>query len=257
VCCEGLGVSGLDFRGPSPEGIRAGSAEPGGPFAAAHLGVVLLGADGGSVVVHEDHQRVLGDSELIEAGEQLADVRVDIFDHPVKVFEFVVDLQGGKTGCILGFGVVGVVGCVGGEPAEEGLFVGSRLHRADPFLGSIKEHIGAVSLGLFKGPIVQNGWVEIAVSGGVPAASWEGLPDAAGPVDEGLIETSSVGLVGVFVAEVPFSKDAGLVPRLLEDLGDRDGIESESFAFEDGVGHAVEELVSTGHQSRSGRRAGG
>jgi hypothetical protein len=102
-------------------------------------------------------------------------------------------------------------------------------------LGSIKEHIGAVSLGLFKGPIVQNGWVEIAVSGGVPAASWEGLPDAAGTVDEGLLETSSVGLVGVFVTEVPFPENTGMVSRLLEDLGDRDRIESESFAFEDGV----------------------
>ena len=256
MCCEGLGVSGLDFRGPSPEGIRAGSAEPGGPFAAAHLGVVLLGADGGSVVVHEDHQRVLGDTELVQAGEHITDIGVDILDHPVEVFEFVVDIQGGKAGCILGFGVVGVVGCVGSEPAEEGLLVGSRLRRADPFLGSIKEHIGAVTLGLFKGSVVQNGGVEIAVSWGVSAASGVGLPDAAGPVDEGLIETSSVGLVGVFVTEVPFSKGAGLVSRLLEDLGDRDGIESESFAFEDGVGHAVEELVSTGHQSRSGRRAG-
>ena len=148
------------------------------------------------------------------------------------------------------------MGCVGSEPAEEGLLVGSRLRRADPFLGSIKEHIGAVTLGLFKGSVVQNGGVEIAVSWGVSAASGVGLSDAAGPVDEGLIETSSVGLVGVFVTEVPFSEGTGMVSRLLEDLGDRDRIESESFAFEDGVGHAVEELVSAGHQSRSGRRAG-
>ena len=255
MCGKGLGVSGLDFRGPSPEGVGASSSEPGRPFTAAHLGVVMLGADGGTVVVHEDHQRVLGDPELVQAGEHIADVRVDILDHPVEVFEFVVDIQRGKAGCILGFGVVGVVGCVGSEPAEEGLFVGSSLRRADPFLGSIKEHIGAVSLGLFKGPIVQNGGVEIAVSWGVPAASGEGLADAASSVDEGLLETSSVGLVGVFVTEVPFSEDTGMVSRLLEDLGDRDRIESESFAFEDGVGHAIEKFVSTGHQSRSGRRA--
>ena len=68
--------------------------------------------------------------------------------------------------------------------------------------------------------------VEVGIAGHVAAAAGVGLTDAAGPVDEHLVEAAPAGLVGRLVAQVPLAEDAGSVAGRLEYLGQRRGFQS-------------------------------
>jgi hypothetical protein len=76
-------------------------------------------------------------------------------------------------------------------------------------------------------------------------------------VNKGFVKTPLVGLVFVFVAEVPFAEDAGSIARRLEDLGQDGGLERHALPFQDRVGDAVFLRVPTRHDRRAGGRAGG
>ncbi len=103
---------------------------------------------------------------------------------------------------------------------------------------------------------MQDDRVEIAVARGVAAAAGVGLADAAGAVDEHLVETAAAGLAGVLVAQVPLAEDAGGVAGAFEGLGQGEGLQAHPLAFVDGVGDAGAELVPAGHDGAAGRRAG-
>ena len=61
-------------------------------------------------------------------------------------------------------------------------------------------------------------------------------------------------MVGL-VAKVPFAEDAGGVPSRPEYLGKGSGRERQALAFEDGMGDAIAEFVTAGHQCRARGRA--
>ena len=103
---------------------------------------------------------------------------------------------------------------------------------------------------------MQDGGVEVLVSRSVSATARIGLADAPGAVNEDLVETALVGLVGGFVAEVPFAENAGGVAGRLENLGDGRSLERQPLALEDGVRDAVLELMPAGHEGRARRRTG-
>ena len=61
----------------------------------------------------------------------------------------------------------------------------------------------------------------------------------------------------MFVAEVPFPKEAGGVADFFEDLRKDGGVEGHALALEDGVGDAVFFRMASGHEGGAGGRAGG
>jgi hypothetical protein len=82
------------------------------------------------------------------------------------------------------------------------------------------------------------------------------LPDASGTVDEDLVETALVGLVGIFITEMPFAKDPSRVSRRSEDLREDGRIEGHPLSLEDGVGDPVLHRVTTRHEGGASRRTG-
>ena len=94
--------------------------------------------------------------------------------------------------------------------------------------------------------------IEVFVSGYVGAGAFVALSDATGAVDEDFIEAALVGLMCLFVAEVPFTKDAGGLAAFFEGLGKSGGLEGHAFALEDGVGDPVFERMPTGHERGTG-----
>src|SRR5207302_1028813 len=117
-------------------------------------------------------------------------------------------------------------------------------------------HVCAVAFGLVELAVVQDGRVEVGVAGRVAATAGESLTDTAGAVDEHLLEAAFVGPVVGLVAQVPFAEDAGRVARRSEYLSKGSGAERQAFTFEDGVGDAIAEFMTAGHQRRARGRAG-
>jgi len=97
--------------------------------------------------------------------------------------------------------------------------------------GLLGENIGAEPLGFFKGPVVSNGGIKIKVPWGIATGAGEGLADAAAAVDEDFVKTALLGLVFVFVTQMPFPKNACAVPRFLQYLGKRGGLRSQPLTF--------------------------
>src|SRR5262249_54213613 len=94
------------------------------------------------------------------------------------------------------------------------------------------------------------------VSWSVATAAGVTLPDAAGAVDEHLVEAALVRPVVGLVAEVPLAEDAGRVTGRLQHLGHGRRLERQPLALVDRVRNAVLELVPAGQQGRSRRGAG-
>ena len=191
---------------------------------------------------------------MLEAVEQAAHVVVDVGDHPEELGSVGVRDLAGVTGFVLGSDLEWDVGSVGRDTGEEGASAAGPFH---PRNGLSEEHVGAVAAGLHEAAVVEDGGIEVGVFRGVAAGTGEGLADAAAAVDEDLVESAAIGLVGGFIAEVPFPEDAGGVAGGAKDVGEGDGGWREAFAFEDGVGDAVAEFVSARQQRAAGGGAGG
>ena len=87
-------------------------------------------------------------------------------------------------------------------------------------------------------------------------AETEGLADSSGPVDEGFIESTLVGLIGVFVPKMPLPEDSGGIACRLEDLRKDGSLKGHAFTFEDGMGDPVLKRVPTCHDGGPGGGAG-
>ena len=77
---------------------------------------------------------------------------------------------------------------------------------------SVEKNVGTESLGLDNRIVVQDHVVEVtgrslAVGRKVCTSTWIGLSDASGTVNERLTESTIVGLVCIFIAQVPFPKN--------------------------------------------------
>ena len=187
--------------------------------------------------------------------QQLADVDVDVVDHAEKILSVRRQPFVRIERLVLGFCDVGPVRGVGGDIGEEGL---ARFPASvDPPGRLLVENIRAVPLRLHEGVVVQDCRVEVSVAGRVATGAGIGLPDAAAAMDENLVEAAVAGLILGFVAQVPFTEDAGGVTDGLQNLRERGRLQGESLTLQDGVGDAVLELVTAGQQTRPRRGAGG
>jgi hypothetical protein len=104
---------------------------------------------------------------------------------------------------------------------------------------------------------VPDRWVEVQIAGRVAAGAGESLPDAAAAVDKDFLKTPILGLVRVFISEMPFAKNPGGVTCIFQDLGQCNCLRIEALAFEDSVGHAILELMPTRKNRRASRRTRG
>jgi len=147
------------------------------------------------------------------------------------------------------------VGGIGSDVGEEGLLLFLLLFH--PAHRGGEEEVGAVAFGFHEAAVVANDGVEVFVSRDVGTGALVALADTAGAVDEDFVKAAFVGLVGFFVAEVPFAKDPGGIAGFFENLGKDGGLEGHALALEDGVGDPVFEGMPTGHKSGAGWGAGG
>ena len=252
-------VAGREVAGPAPERGGAGAAEPRGAFLGAHTGVENFCAGRGAVVVHVNDERVAGEVLGVEECEQATDVFVDVVDHAEEMSDGLGVGAGADfalvEGGVLGAGGVGRVRGVGRDTGEERTI--GFLGRFDPARGLGKKDIGAEAGGFRERAVVADDGIEVGVAGDIAAGAGIGLADAAAAVDEDLVEAAGAGLIGGFVAEMPFPKNAGGVTGGFQDLSEGGGVESEALAFEDGVGDAVFEFVTAGEERGASGRASG
>ena len=90
--------------------------------------------------------------------------------------------------------------------------------------------------------------IEVFVARSVRATTVIYLPDASRAVDERLVETAVVRLIGFFVAKVPLTKDPRRVARRLQHLRQRGSVERHAFALENRVRHPVLHRMPPRHQ---------
>ena len=129
------------------------------------------------------------------------------------------------------------------------------LGLADPVQSRVEEHVGAEAVRLDEPTVQANHGVEVAVVGRVRAAASVSLPDAASAVDKGVIETTTLRLVSVLVAQVPLAEDGRLVARIAQHLRQRDRVERHPLALEDRVSDPVAHRVPPRHHRRPRGRA--
>ena len=183
-----------------------------------------------------------------------AHILVDVLDHAVEAG---LPRPEAEVREALGVGRrsdKGAVGSVGGNVGEEGSLL--VLYGFYPSKGSGEEDVGAVTLGLHERSIMANHWIKILVTRGIRTGTVVGLPDTSGTVDEGLVKAAFVGLIRVFVPEVPFAKDAGSITGALEDLRQDGGLQRHALALEDGVRYPVLQGVAASHDCGPGGGAG-
>jgi hypothetical protein len=118
-----------------------------------------------------------------------------------------------------------------------------------------EENVGAITFGLFEPAVVPDGGVKIGVARRVAATARVGLPDAARAVDEHFIESAPVGLISVFVAQMPLAENTRGVAGGLQHLRQRHRFEAQPLALVDGVRDAGAEFVAARHQRGAGGRA--
>ena len=244
-------------RGPADEQGDPVAAVEGRRFAAPHSGVEApirklvdaafeARAASRAVVRKEDEDRVVGDSESLQPGEELAEVLVEVGNHPFerRVLRLVASPL--VRVAVAGRHQKRAVRRVGGDIGEERL-AGLGLDEAGGFA---KPHIRAVALERRPAVVHEVGVVEVVV-----AVVVRDLRHAPAAVPDGMLEALVHRPRGIVVAEVPLPEQSGPVAIGGEDLRHRhlapmDGGASVRRAVRAGSGG-----ISTGHQRRPGRRA--
>ena len=250
---------GLEARGPAHEERGADAPFVDAPLAGPHARVVALAV--GAVVGQEDDDGVFGQAELVEPGQEPADVVVDVLDHAEDlggILGHVPPLVAGGREVVglhaevfVGLGVLlgnleRPVGTVVGQVDEEGL----AAVLPDVVDGRRGEDVGAVALGFDPLGIVQQRGVEVAV-----VRRPGGLAEPAAGVDERLLEALIPGPHRVAVAQVPLAEDGGAVARGAQHFGQGDLVGVHHRPAQVRVGHAGAVVVAAGHQGRPRGRA--
>ncbi len=161
VCGERVAIGGLDGSGPTPKGVCPRRPDPRGTFCSTHLGVEHAYACRSPIVVHENHQRVLTDSPIVQFAEDFADVLIDVVDHPEKALRVVREAFFRIQGFVLWAGMIGAVGCVGRDVGEEGF--SCLVLCFNPARGLVVKYVSTVSLSPFERSVVKDGRVEVRV----------------------------------------------------------------------------------------------
>ena len=226
------GLAGCKFARPTNEERYPNSAFVGRALGTLHPGIesqhglaVLGGSQLGSfsyhssnrtIVGHKDQNGVLTQFPFIELVHKPSHVLVDVLYHSIKA-----SISFGKTKVLEPLGVFrrsdeGTVRCIGRNIGKERFsFI---LHLFDPPHPRRKKQISAIALGFYEGTVVPNSRVEILVSGRIGARAFVGLPNASGPVNESLVKTALMGLVGLLVSQVPLPENPRNVTRFGQHL---------------------------------------
>ena len=259
-------VTGRVFSIPADEERNADSALVHGPLESLlarieeriPLGEVLTGssppATSHTIVRHEDDDGVFVEVPFFQHGVESPHILVDVLNHAVEASLPRPEAEVRKALGVGGWSDKWAVWSVGGNVGEErGLLV---LHGFDPSEGSGEEDVGAVTLGLHERSIMANHGIKILVTRGIRTGTVVGLPDTSGTVDEGLVKAALMGLIRVFVPEVPLSENSGSVAGALEDLRQDGGLQRHALALEDGMRDPVLQGVAASHDCGPGRGAG-
>ena len=134
---------------------------------------------------------------------------------------------------------------IGGNIGKEGRI--TILPGLDPTQSRGEEKVGTKTLGLHKGTVVADDRIKILVTGRISTTALVGLANPTGPMNKGLIKSTSVRLVRLLITQVPLAKNTTGITGLLEDLWQNRGLERHAFALKDGVGHPVLHRMPTGH----------
>src|SRR5215831_9011902 len=98
--------------------------------------------------------------------------------------------------------------------------------------------------------------IEVRVSRRVAATPLVGLSDAAGPMDEDLIESAPTWLISVLIAEMPLAENPRCIAGGFQDLGDGGRFEAHPLSLEYRMRDAGAKLMPASHQSATRRRTG-
>src|SRR5439155_19639664 len=142
---------------------------------------------------------------LFKLCQQTSKVVVNVLNHPVEPGG--VGIHFARVTLRIFFGTLERrVGRIRREVGKERrLLFAPGLH---PIQRLAEKQIRAVAFGLFKSAIVPEGWIEIRIPGRVAATARIALSDPASPMNEHLIETALVGLVGRLITKMPFTENA-------------------------------------------------
>lgn len=147
------------------------------------------------------------------------------------------------------------VGGIARDVGEKGFLAVFLL--LDPSKGLSKKNIGAVSLGLYKAIVVFDDRIEITGSGSVALAASIVLTNTAGPMDKNFIKPAVLRLIGIFITQMPFTKNAGGVTGRFEDLCNGGGFERHPITLENRMCHPIFKGCPPRHQSGPSGCAGG
>ena len=257
-----VGAEGIAFRSggdaanwPAKKTGGTRATLIGRSFAPLQTSVEYLQARRATVVTTDvNNERVVGDAPFVELGEQFAEVGIDVFNHAKKLSRILVHAGFAEIVLVIFLGhdvwFVGGVWCNVGKK-----WLLRRALGIDPFCCLSKKQVGAVAGGFLEGAVVPECGIDVGVAGCITAGTRIGLSDAAAAVDIDFIKAAIFRAIGFFITEVPFAKDARGVARGVEHLRQRERFQTHSFAFEDGVGDTVLELMASAHQGGAAGRA--
>ena len=225
-------------RGPADEQRHAAAAFVNARLAAPHARVVQLDARRAAVVGEEHDDRIAGQLEFVECGQQPPHVVVDVLAHPVKGGHVVGQTLGVESVEVpvrhLERRMRGVVGDV----AEQRLLA-ARTQKANRLVG---QHVGDVALRRNRLSAANQLGVEIVVD--VPVVETEEL-----------VEPLAGRRVGELFAVVPFAEARGAIAAGAQRFGQGDLVPPHRLLAVRHAPHAAPQRVAARQQSRSRGRA--
>ena len=205
-----------------------------------------------AVIARVEHDRVVGQVQVVEHRQQASDVPVDVGHHAVEPGEHLAEalLAVGRRPALRH--LQRRVRSVGGEVGEER--PGSmRFHERDRGIG---EDIGAVALGAHRHTVAMEHRVGVRLAfAPVVLPVVARLADATGVVHERLVEPEVACPHRVGVPQVPLPERPGAVADVAEQRTDGHLAGVDHRAPAEGVDRPRALVVAPGHQAGASRRA--
>ena len=193
VSGERFDISRLEMSRPAPEGHRPNAPHVGRTLRTAHARIKNRYARRAAIVVHEDHQGVLGDAHRFDFGHQQADVQVEVMNHPEEVFHVgtqplpLVECSIRGPRIIRGVRHVSCDVCVERPLSCDLAF--------NPFRGLTEEHVGAVAGGFLEPAVMEERRAEVRIAWYIATAPRVTLTNTAGTMDVNFVEPTLVRLI--------------------------------------------------------------
>ena len=208
-----------------------------------------------AVVGHEYHHRVFIQVPLLQLRGEQPHILIDVLDHPVKSGLLFSKSQFHESPRIFLRRDERPMRRVRGDVCEKRLtLILAFLH---PSHCRLEKYIRAEPARLHESPVVTDDGIHILVVRRIRARGRVRLSDATCTMDKGLVEPALLRLIGLLVSEVPFSKNARGVSRLLQHLREDRGVERHPFTLENRVRDPILQRMTASHDRASRRRACG